>query len=196
MKEYYIKGLILVIFLFSNSLTFGQESTEISIIKKYIAKVTDYSEEFKEINLDGSINSKHRKFLLFGPKNVKGGFAESYLVNDTNIISVFIGTRKFLNSRKTISTNYVEELYFLNQQLCYYKATKTYEDYLGINYYKADDCKALLIHEIEAYLKENKTLKLTHTGFSSDAEATELINEIRNSHNHEKTFNRIKYFIN
>jgi len=193
MRQYRTWTYILVGILFISNTSKGQDSTQnkVKIIDDYIKYIDQNNNDYSEINLDGSITSRHKIFIIFGKKKLKGGFAETYLVKDSMLIQARKGTRTFLNNKKTSAINHVEQFYYLNGELCYYKTSKIHEDYLGMNYYDNTNQKDSLISESEIYLSNNLILKEDNKGIEADV--IEQLNRIKNSYSEQ--FERIKYFI-
>jgi hypothetical protein len=169
-----------IIILFSiavHSLSLFSQSIENRVDKitdliNYIKQNENNQQIFNHLFTDGEIASKKKVLGIFSKKIPIGGFAETYILRDTILYSLRIGSRVYLNHNKDISTNIIEEFIFENGTLCYYDESKILET-KG----KTDS----LTFNVEYFLNNEEIIKKNIQGDLGQDEAKYLKNIIAKS---------------
>ncbi len=147
--------IILLFVIGVHSLSLFSQSIENRVEKitdliNYIKQNENNQQIFNHLFTDGEIASKKKVLGLFCKKISKGGYAETYILRDTILNSLRIGSREYLNHNKDISTNRIEEFVFENETLCYYEESKILE---------IKGKKDTLIYKVEYFLDNEEILK-------------------------------------
>jgi hypothetical protein len=147
--------IILLFLIALQSLSVFSQSQEnrvdtITNIRNYIKQNEHNRQVFNHIFTDGEIASKKKVLGIFCEKIPKGGYAETYILRDTILYSLRVGSRIYLNHNKELSINRIEEFVFENETLCYYEESKIFET-KG----KTDS----LIYKVEYFLDNEEIIK-------------------------------------
>jgi len=160
MKVRILKPFFIVLIVFFGLLNCYSQNLEekISAIDKYNQFINEKADErdyFEFLFTDGQV-----KASILRARKVIGGYAETYIMKDSQLVKVTKGTRIFLNKEKTTSTNLIETFVYKNDDLCYYLETK---------FYSAKNKTDSLLYEVGYYLESGKTIKSNSKGnFNQD----------------------------
>jgi len=128
---------------------------------QFLAENEDNREIYFEIDTDGEIIKRKKILSLFKIIKSKAWFAETYILKDTVLCKLTIGTREYINKKGSESTNTIENFIFDNEKLCYYNEMK---------YYEQHDKKDSLIYEVEYYVDNKSIIDYNSKGnFQSDS---------------------------
>jgi hypothetical protein len=158
--------IILLFIIAIQSLSIFSQTQENRVNKitdliNYIKQNENNQQIFNHLFTDGEIASKKKVLGIFCEKTPKGGYAETYILRDTILYSLRIGSRIYLNHNKDISTNRIEDFVFENETLCYYEESKILETKGKID---------SLIYKVEYFLDNDEIIKKNIQGdFGQDA---------------------------
>ena len=166
--------IIFAIFLIYSFNLFSQDLVKVKIdkINKLIVEISENENNvnyYNYIHTDGVIATKKRFLGVFKITISKGGFAETYMLKDSNLVCLTIGSREYLSKDKNQSTNKVEQFFFDNEKLCYYSETMQLE-----NKGKQDS----LIYKIDYQIDNTSLIKVNKIGLfkhEDEAYSKELI---------------------
>jgi hypothetical protein len=161
---------------------FSQDlSVKINQIANRLAYVTENESDinlYDVLHADGQIARPRKVFGIKIGSKASGGFAETYIYQDTMLIKLTIGKREFYNDDKTLSTNEIDVFLFDNDYLTYYYEEKYYEQQN-----KADS----LIHSVEYYLDKGNILSYIQEG-TFDKDKNNYLDLITMRANSKKNF--------
>jgi hypothetical protein len=147
-------------FLIISSDLYSQDSIQFKTdkIEALIIKISENEKnlnEYNHLHTDGEIATKKRILGIFKHTVSKGGFAETYLLKDSTLVCLTIGSREYLIKDKNQSINKVEKFIYDNESLCFYSEAK-YLEYKG----KQDS----LIYQIDYYFDNLTLIKVNKKG--------------------------------
>ena len=131
---------------------------------------------YETIFTDGLV--KKKTLGLFKSRKGSGGYSEQYTIQDSLLVKLWTGKRIFLNHQETVSHNTMKYYIFENENLCYYKEEKFYEE--------KNDVDSLL-YEITYYIDNENILQFDSKG-NFENESAEYLTQILKTEN-----KKIKY---
>ncbi len=132
----------------------------------YIQTNEDNRSLYETIFTDGLVTKK--TLGLFKSRKGSGGYSEQYTIQDSLLVKLWTGKRIFLNQQQTVSHNTMEYYIFENENLCYYKEKKFYEEKNGVD---------SLLYEITYYI-DNENVLLFDSKGSFEKESTDYLTQI------------------